>query len=53
MSTMTFQPSGERDGAEEIEDIAGKEPPGKTDRVTGLVDGDGDVDELQGSVGGC
>lgn len=43
---------GARDGAAETENLAGKEPPGETDRVTGLVvDGNRDVDELQGSVG--
>ena len=41
-----------RDGATEAEDLTGKEPPGKTDRVAGLVvDGDRDVDELEGSIG--
>ena len=39
------------DGAAETEDLTGKEPPGKTDRVTGLVvDGDRDIDELEGRV---
>ena len=40
------------DRAAKAEDLAGKEPPGKTDRVTGLVvDGNSDVDELEGRVG--
>ncbi len=43
---------GARDRATEAEDLTGKQPPSKTDRVTGLVvDGDSNVNELEGRVG--
>ena len=46
----TVRRTGNR--AAEAEDLAGKEPPSKTDGVPRLVvDGDGNVNELQGSVG--
>lgn len=43
---------GAGDGAAETEDLAGEEPPHKTDGVAGLVvRRNGDVDELEGRVG--
>jgi len=43
---------GAGDGSTEAEDLTGKEPPDETDRVLALVvGGNGNIDELQGSVG--
>ena len=43
---------GAGDGSAEAEDLTGKEPPNETDRVLALVvGGDGNIDELQRSIG--